>query len=173
MAATNPKVMAMIERELAKNPSISNEALLEKAKKIDGSVGELSARQFNARYPLQVKRRKDGPATKKRGGKAKAAKAKGATKAKASSKGRKAGRAKAKPKAAAKAGGRARKRASGRAAPRAARAASAAGGGDREAVRKILLDYARKASAANSMTDMVDLVMDVDRYVDRVMKAAS
>jgi hypothetical protein len=27
-------------------------------------------------------------------------------------------------------------------------------------------------SAANSMTDMVDLVMDVDRYVDRVMKAA-
>jgi len=39
-------------------------------------------------------------------------------------------------------------------------------------VRKILLDYARKVAAADSMTDMVDLVMDVDRYVDRVMKAA-
>jgi hypothetical protein len=170
MAATNPKVMAMIERELAKDPSISNEALLEKAKKIDASVGGLSARQFNARYPLQVKRRKDGPAAKKGGGKRKAAKAKGATKAKASSKGRKAGRAKAKPKAAAKSGGRGRKRAARKAATGAPRAAS---GGDREAVRKILLDYARKVSAANSMTDMVDLVMDVDRYVDRVMKAAS
>lgn len=170
MAETNPKVMAMIERELGKDPSISNEALLEKAKKIDAAVGRLSARQFNARYPLQVKRRKDGSSAKKRGGKGKGAKAKGATKAKASSKGRKTGRAKAKPKAAAKSGGRGRKRASGKAAPRAPRAAS---GGDREAVRKILLDYARKVSAANSMTDMVDLVMDVDRYVDRVMKAAS
>jgi hypothetical protein len=103
MAATNPKVMAMIEAELAKDPSISNEALLQKAKKVDRSVGQLSARQFNARYPLQVKRRKDGPfAGKKtrRSGKAKSTAAKGA--------GAKAGKGrttKTKAKSAAKSGG--------------------------------------------------------------------
>jgi hypothetical protein len=169
MAATNPKVMAMIEAELAKDPSISNEALLQKAKKVDRSVGQLSARQFNARYPLQVKRRKDGPSAGKktrRSGKAKSTAAKGA--------GAKAGKGrttKTKAKSAAKSGGgRGRKKTSGTGSGR--RAAPSAGGGDRDAVRKILLDYARKVSAANSMTDMVDLVMDVDRYVDRVMKAA-
>jgi hypothetical protein len=169
MAATNPKVMAMIEAELAKDPSISNEALLQKAKKVDRSVGQLSARQFNARYPLQVKRRKDGPSAGKktrRSGKAKSTAAKGA--------GAKAGKGrttKTKAKSAANSGGgRGRKKTSGAGSGR--RAAPSAGGGDRDAVRKILLDYARKVSAANSMTDMVDLVMDVDRYVDRVMKAA-
>lgn len=163
MAETNPKVMAMIEAELAKDPSISNDELLAKAKKIDRSVGNLSARQFNARYPLQVKRRKDGPKpakTKKRTTKKKAAagakKAAGARKTRAASS-RKAGRKKA-------ASGAKRGRGT---------AAAPASGGDREAVRKILLDYAKKVSAADSMTDMVDLVMDVDRYVDRVMKAAS
>ncbi len=40
-------------------------------------------------------------------------------------------------------------------------------------MRRILLDYARKVAGADSMTDVMDLVMDVDRYVDRVMKAAS
>lgn len=56
MADTNPRVMEMVERELKKNPDISNADLLDKAKKIDPKLGELSARQFNARYPLQVKR---------------------------------------------------------------------------------------------------------------------
>lgn len=56
MADANPKVMEMIEAELKKNPDVSNAELLEKAKKIDKGVGKLSARQFNATYPLQVKR---------------------------------------------------------------------------------------------------------------------
>ena len=164
MAETNPKVMAMIEAELARDSSISNDELLEKAKKIDRSVGNLSARQFNARYPLQVKRRKDGPkpARKKPAGRKKkkaprAGKASGAGKTSRAASSRKPGRKKA-------ASGATRR-------PRTA--AAPASGGDREAVRKILLDYAKKVSAADSMTDMVDLVMDVDRYVDRVMKAAS
>jgi len=164
MAETNPKVMAMIEAELARDSSISNDELLEKAKKIDRSVGNLSARQFNARYPLQVKRRKDGPkpARKKPAGRAKkktskARRATGAGKTTRAASSRKPGRKKA-------AAGATRR-------PRTA--AAPASGGDREAVRKILLDYAKKVSAADSMTDMVDLVMDVDRYVDRVMKAAS
>ncbi|MEJ2502482.1 MAG: hypothetical protein P8177_04060 [Gemmatimonadota bacterium] len=56
MADVNPEVMDMITKELKKNPDTSNPELLAKAKKIDESVGDLTARQFNARYPLQVKR---------------------------------------------------------------------------------------------------------------------
>lgn len=72
MAEANPKVMKMIEAELKKNPDVSNPELIEKAKSIDKSVAELSARQFNAMYPLQVKRamkparpRRSRPAGKK------------------------------------------------------------------------------------------------------------
>lgn len=164
MAETNPKVMAMIEAELAKDPSISNDELLAKAQKIDRSVGGLSARQFNARYPLQVKRRKDGPkpARKKPAGRARK-KASKAGKATGTGKAARAGSSR-KPR---------RKKAASGATRRPRTTAAPASGGDREAVRKILLDYAKKVSAADSMTDMVDLVMDVDRYVDRVMKAAS
>lgn len=164
MAETNPKVMAMIEAELARDPSISNDELLAKAKKIDRSVGNLSARQFNARYPLQVKRRKDGskPARKKPTGRAKK---------KASRAGKPSGAGKTTRAATSRRPGR--KKAASGATRRPRSTAAPASGGDREAVRKILLDYAKKVSAADSMTDMVDLVMDVDRYVDRVMKAAS
>lgn len=57
MAAINEKVMKMVEEELKRNPSINTKELFQKALKIDKSIGELSARQFNALYPLQVKRR--------------------------------------------------------------------------------------------------------------------
>lgn len=56
MADARTKIMDMIEAELKKNPDISNAELFEKAKKIDKDVEKLSARQFNATYPLQVKR---------------------------------------------------------------------------------------------------------------------
>ena len=56
MAEANPNVMQMIEAELGKDPDISNADLFEKAKAIDPEVAELSPRQFNATYPLQVKR---------------------------------------------------------------------------------------------------------------------
>jgi hypothetical protein len=56
MADANPKVMEMIESELKKDPDISNKILFEKASKMDEGVASLSPRQFNAMYPLQVKR---------------------------------------------------------------------------------------------------------------------
>lgn len=56
MADARTKIMEMIEAELKKNPDISNAELFEKSKKIDKGVEKLSARQFNAMYPLQVKR---------------------------------------------------------------------------------------------------------------------
>ncbi len=75
MANANPKVMEMIEAELKKNPDISNKELFDKAIQIDKGISKLSARQFNAMYPLQVKR---ALKPRKRGGrKSKASRAKG------------------------------------------------------------------------------------------------
>lgn len=56
MADINPQVLKLVEKELKKSPDISNAELLERAKKIDSGVEKLTPRQFNARYPLQVKR---------------------------------------------------------------------------------------------------------------------
>lgn len=52
----NERVMEMVEEAIRENPDVSNEELQERASEIDPRVGELSARSFNARYPLQVKR---------------------------------------------------------------------------------------------------------------------
>ncbi len=65
MADVNDKVMDMVRKELKKNPDAENQELYEKAKKVDGSVDDLSLRQFHARYPLQVKRQ----LAQKKGGK--------------------------------------------------------------------------------------------------------
>ena len=48
----------MVERALADAPDTTTSELFEKAKTLDPSMKELSVRQFHARYPLQVKRRK-------------------------------------------------------------------------------------------------------------------
>lgn len=56
MSESDDKVMALVERELKKNPDAETQALYDKAAKADESIKELTLRQFNARYPLQVKR---------------------------------------------------------------------------------------------------------------------
>lgn len=127
MAEANPKVMEVVEAALKKNPDISNPELLEKAKKVDSSVSKLTPRQFNATYPLQVKR-----AMKPR-------------KRTASSR---------------------------KAAPR-RRAAGNKGGDSRDRVRAELLTLARDIANAEGKGDVVDVVAGIDRYVDRVIKAAS
>lgn len=66
MAAVNDKVLTMVRDEIEKNPKVTTSELYDRAKKIDKEVGKLSARQFNARYPLQVKRRM-APPPKRRG----------------------------------------------------------------------------------------------------------
>jgi hypothetical protein len=132
MAEANPKVMAMIEAELKKNPDITNPELFAKAKGVDKNVGKLSPRQFNARYPLQVKRamapkkpRRPRPAasSRRRGGAASASRA-------------------------------------------------PADGKRREKVRAVLADLARDVASAQDKGKLVDVVMGLDRYVDRVVKAS-
>ncbi len=67
MAKTDERVMKMVEQELAKNPDVSVEQLFEKAKGVNSGVARMSRRQFHARYPLQVKRRKGGGRKRKAG----------------------------------------------------------------------------------------------------------
>ena len=67
MPEVDEKVMKFVEDILKKNPKIQLEELFERTKKFKSSIGRLSKRQFNARYPLQVKRRK-ALAAKARGG---------------------------------------------------------------------------------------------------------
>lgn len=58
MAERNAEVMEMVAQELERDPEISVDALFEKAKAVDPAIGDLSRRQFHARYPLPIKRRK-------------------------------------------------------------------------------------------------------------------
>lgn len=51
------EIMEMVRQELSDDPDTENKELYAKAKKIDPSVGDLTLRQFHARYPLQVKRK--------------------------------------------------------------------------------------------------------------------
>jgi hypothetical protein len=56
MPVVNDRVMNMVREEIQKRPDITSPELFEKAKKMDRGIRSLSARQFNATYPLQVRR---------------------------------------------------------------------------------------------------------------------
>lgn len=133
MADINEKVLAMVEKEIRADPNVSNDELRAKAEKIDSSISKLGPRQFNARYPLQVKRRlapkKPRRARRKSGGTRKATAGKG-------------------------------------------RARNSAASSPNEPVRAVLLDFARDVAAADGKAQIVDLIAGVDKYVDRVVKAA-
>lgn len=143
---TSEKVMSMVEKELAKNPDASVDELYEKAKKVDKSVAELTKRQFHARYPLQIKRRKSR--SKPARGKKKKKKKKTSTRSK---------------------GGRTKRGAKKAPAPR----ASAGGSSDaREAVRKVFLGFASALAAAEARKDVVKVLAGVDSYVADAIEAA-
>jgi hypothetical protein len=57
VAEIDEKVMEFVKETLDKSPRINLDELFERAKGVSASVAELTKRQFNARYPLQVKRR--------------------------------------------------------------------------------------------------------------------
>lgn len=45
-------------------------------------------------------------------------------------------------------------------------------GADRDAIRGVLLQFAKNIVAADDKAAVVDIIGDVDRYVDRIVKAA-
>jgi hypothetical protein len=119
--------MTYVESQLAKDPKVSNVTLYEGAKKISRGIGKLSIRQFHAKYPLQVKRRRN----------------------------------------------RGRKRAPRTARrKRAVRPPAARTNGSAEAVRKIMLQFARELSVAESQVQTIEVLSKMDRYVVDILKAA-
>lgn len=124
---TKDKVMALVEKRLAKDPNAETSDLYESAKEVDPAVGDLTLRQFHARYPLQVKRR--------------AAAARGGT--------RRRGR---------------------RPRSRARRQEEAL---DRSAVRKSLLRFAQDISAAEGKAEVIDVLANLDRYVEEIAGAVN
>lgn len=147
MAETNTKVMDRVAAELEKDPGMGLESLYARAKEVDPSIGELSLRQFHARYPLQVKRAK--ARAEGRGSKRSAQKKRGS-------------------KPAAESAPSTERR------PR--RSSQSAGSGqeiDREKVRALFLEFASDFAAAESRAEIVNVLGSVDSYVNRISKLAA
>lgn len=157
MADTDSQqIMEMVEDALDKDPSTGSRDLFERVKERFPSVGDLSIRQFHARYPLQIKRRKsldEGGAqqsTRRRSPR---------------------GRKRDAPRADAP---RARSRARG---SRPGRRAAARSAGEtnsaqtRARMRAILLDFAIELASVDAKADVVKVLAGTDRYVDQLMSA--
>lgn len=61
MAEIDGKVLEAVEAALKENPKATVDELREVALKVNSTVGDLTKRQFHARYPLQVKRKLSPP----------------------------------------------------------------------------------------------------------------
>ncbi len=176
MADVGLRIRKMIERELIKKPDISNQALQDKAAKIDAAVSKMGKRQFNARYPLQVKRKMGPgkpatttvrkPAGKKRVVKRSAPKKAAVKEAAAAPRKAKATRKPARRRAAA------RKRVA-QAAPAVVETPVLTPTLDRDAVRAAFMSFASDLSGAEHRKDVVKVLANLDRYVNRVAKAIS
>jgi len=126
MSETDNRIMALVEKALAANPKAGTTELFEKAKAADASVGKLTIRQFHARYPLQVKRRK--------------------------------GRALA-------------KSAAPKARPAASHASATPVKGSHEGVREVFLRFAQDLASAEERRDLIQLLGNLDHYVDDAVRA--
>ena len=111
------RVMKMVRSEIERRPDITSQELFEKAKKLERGVRNLSPRQFNATYPLQV-RRTMAPRR-----------------------------------------------------PRAKRGARKAVLG-RDQVRGVLIEFARTVAGAEDPGQLIDVIGNLDGWVDRVTAAA-
>ena len=136
-------VLAYVERVLKRNPDVKNAELFAGACEIDASVAELSARQFHAKYPLQVKRRLAAAEAPKPAAPAVAEPAPSAAPSPAPS-----------------------------AAETPAAEAPAMGSGDAAAVRGLLLSLVRELANAETQAETIEVMARLDGYVNDVMQAA-
>ena len=138
-------VLAYVARVLRRNPDVKNAELFKGACEIDASVAELSARQFHAKYRLQVGRHL----------------AAGASAPKPASRARTSAPGARKPAAPAAAE-----------LPPPPAGAPAAGSGDARAVRRLLLGLARELASAGTQAETIEVMARLDGYVDDIMQAA-
>lgn len=142
------RVLDMVRRELVQNADVDNSVLYEKARALDPeSMRDVDRRQFNARYPLRVKRFELKARTS---GKPKPTKQPRTQKPRRP----RTSAAEAAPAAVAS---------------KSPAAAPAARPVARDSVRDVLLRFAQDLANAESRGDIVGVVASVDRYVDQVM----
>jgi len=137
-------VMEYVERTLEANPGIANADLFAGAREIDPAVGQLTGRQFHAKYPLQVKARLARAAAPepKRPPEPEVATAEEPTAPDVSSAGT--GDPEAPP----------------------------TGAGDPLAVRRLLLDLSKELASAESKAEVIEVMARLDDYVAEIMEAA-
>ena len=137
-------VMEYVERTLEANPGIANAELFAGAREIDPSVAALSARQFHAKYPLQVKARLARAAAPepKTPPEPEEAMSEEPTATDVSSAGE------------------------------GDTATSPTGEGDPLAVRRLLLDLAKELARAESKAEVIEVIAGLDDYVAEIMEAA-
>ncbi len=164
MEESKEKVQARLREVLDERPGASTDELQEEARQVDPSLGSLSRRQFNAGYVLPVKRER-APADRP-----KPPRAPRGTKKKGARRGKKA-QAAAAAAPASEQGARRRRGARAAAAEAAAPASGSATGGERERVREILLRFARDLTAAESRSQIIDVLGSLDSYADDVVKS--
>ena len=153
MAASDNKVMRMVERELKKDPDVLNAILLQKATKLEPAVAGLSGRQFNARHRLQVKRKAGVGSSKPKPTAKKPAPAAVARKP-APKRAKKAAKRKPEPPKI----------------PSQRPAAPAVRLTDRSAIRRVFMDFASDLAAADDRVQVVRVLAGLDTYVDRAVK---
>ncbi|MDE2762487.1 MAG: hypothetical protein OXK74_06830 [Gemmatimonadota bacterium] len=136
--------MEYVERTLEANPGIANAELFAGAREIDPSVAALSARQFHAKYPLQVKARLARAAAPepKTPPEPEEAMSEEPTATDVSSAGE------------------------------GDTATSPTGEGDPLAVRRLLLDLAKELARAESKAEVIEVIAGLDDYVAEIMEAA-
>ena len=144
-------VMEYVERTLEANPGIANADLFAGAREIDPAVGQLTGRQFHAKYPLQVKARlaraaapeAKRPPEPKTPPEPEVTTAEEPTSPDVSS-------------------------AVGVGDPK----APPTGAGDPLAVRRLLLDLSKELASAESKTEVIEVMARLDDYVAEIMEAA-
>lgn len=145
------RIMDMVRHELVQNPDVANADLFEKAQRLDpAAMDGVDRRQFNARYPLQVKRREmthrpkpkaDGAAVRRR-------------------------RKKASPDGAGATVGAG----AAAAAPPMVSPLSVMRTLARDGVRDVMLRFAQDMANADSRGELVSVVASVDQYVDQILR---
>lgn len=137
-------VLEYVTRTLKENPGVKNAELFAGACEIDASVAELSARQFHAKYPLQVKRRLAAAAAE-------------APAAVAPSVAEPAPAAAPPPPPPP---------------PPPPAEAPSVGDGDAAAIRGLLISLARELANAGTQAETIEVMARLDGYVDDIMQAA-
>ena len=153
MAARNDQVIDFVRDELKKDPGLGSRTLYERAQRVDSTVANESLRQFHGRYVLPIKREKGRGGRRGRKGPTKAVTAKTARSAPAPVTRERPVAAKQSPP----------KRATVR----------DDGNAGRDGIRRTLIRFAQEVvAAAESPSRMVDVMGNIEKYVDEVVRRA-